>query len=75
MRLWIARDKNGSLSLYACKPEELDGCFYVHDGSARIDYGTRYVAGWYIDGINRNLFPEITYENSPQMVELNLVEK
>ena len=74
MQMWIARDKNGSLSLYACKPIEIGGYFYVHDGSARIDYGTKYAAGWYIDGINRNLFPEITFENSPQMVELKLVK-
>lgn len=43
--MWIARDFDGGLSLYTCKPEELGGCFYVHDGSARIDYGTRYAAG------------------------------
>ena len=34
MQMWIARDKNGSLSLYACKPIEIGGYFYVHDGSA-----------------------------------------
>ena len=72
MKLWIARDKNGSLSLYACKPIEIGGDFYVHDGHTRIDYDTRYVAGWYIDNINRNLFPEVTFENSPQEVELTL---
>ena len=70
MKLWIARNKNGSLSLYACKPIEIGGDFYVHDGYNRIDYGTRYIAGWYIDGIDRNLFPEVTFENSPQEVEL-----
>ena len=73
MKLWIARDKNGSLSLYICEPIEIDGQFYVHDGHHRIDYDTSYVKGWYIDGINRNLFPEVTYENSPQQVEIKLV--
>ena len=75
MKLWIARDKNGSLSLYACKPIEIGGSFYVHDGSQRIDYDTSYVKGWYIDGINRNSFPEVTFENSPQLVEIKLVKE
>lgn len=74
MELWIARDKNGSLSLYICKPIEINGRFYVHDGYHRIDYDASYVKGWYIDGINRNLFPEITFENSPQLVEINLIK-
>lgn len=75
MKLWIARDKKGSLSLYAYKPIEIDGSFYVHDGFHRIDYDTSYVKGWYIDGINRNLFPEVTFENSPQQVEIKLIMK
>ena len=73
MKLWIARDKNGSLSLYVCEPIEINGQFYVHDGYSRIDYDTSYVKGWYIDGIDRNLFPEVTYENSPQQVEIKLI--
>ena len=74
MKLWIAREKNGSLRLYARKPIKIGGYFYIHDGYTRIDNGTRLSAGWYIDGINRNLFPEVTFENSPQQVELKLVE-
>lgn len=72
MKLQIARDKNGSLRLYVCKPIEIGGIFYAHDGYHRIDYDTSYVKGWYIDGIDRNLFPEVTFENSPQEVELTL---
>ena len=74
MKLWIARDKDGSLSLYACKPIEIGGSFYVHTGFERIGYDTSYVKGWYIDGINRKLFPEVTFENSPQEVELKLIK-
>lgn len=74
MKLWIARDKDGSLSLYLCRPIEIGGKFYVSDGLYRIDYDTSYVKGWYIDGIDRNLFPEVTFENSPQEVELKLVK-
>lgn len=75
MKLWIAREKNGSLRLYASKPIEIGGYFHIHDGYTRIDYGTRQVAGWYIDGINRKLFPEVTFENSPQQVELKLIKE
>ncbi len=74
MKLWIARDKDGELSLFVCKPIEIGGNFYVHDGCCRINYDTSYVKGWYIDGIDQNLFPEVTFENSPQEVELKLVE-
>lgn len=74
MKLYAARDKNGSLSLYACKPIKIGAHFYVHDGHQRIDYDTSYVKGWYIDGIDRNLFPEVTFENSPQEVEVKLVK-
>ena len=74
MKLWIARDKSGSLNLYARKPIEIGGYFYIHDGYTKIDYGTRLSAGWYINGINRNLFQSVTFENSPQQVELKLVE-
>ena len=30
---------------------------------------------WCIDGINRNLFPEVNFENSPQEIELNIINK
>ena len=73
MKLWIARNKSGSLSLYACKPIEIGGNFFVHDGYERIDYDTSYVKGLYINGIDSDLFPEVTFENSPQEVELKLV--
>lgn len=75
MKLWIARDKDGDLSLYACKPIEIGGKFYIHDGYQRIDYDTSYVKGWYIDGVNRDLFSEVTFENSPREIEIKLVEK
>lgn len=73
MKPWIARDKNGSLSLYACKPIKIGVKFYVYDGYCRLNYDTNYVKGWYIDGINQKLFPEITFENSPQQVEIKLI--
>lgn len=67
--LWIARDSNGELHLFGDKPErtvwwegtssELE-CFDSEDG---------YLF-YYFD--NDKDYPEITFENSPQQVELKL---
>ena len=56
MKMWIARDKHGEIYLYPTKPQKYD---YVFDGD---DW-------WQID---QNLFPEVTFENSPMEVELVL---
>lgn len=60
MKLWIARDLDGILCLYKSKP-----------------YLDMY-NDWDSDDncfvINKRQFPEVTFENSPQEVELNLVE-
>lgn len=65
MKLWIARDFNGDLNLYACKPvlDYYTGLY--NDG----DIGDQYLS------INKNLFQEVTFENSPQMVEFKLVKE
>lgn len=59
MKLWIARDFDGRLALHTQKPY----CpFYT----------------WYSDAevaLNKELFPEVTFENSPQEVEIKLVNK
>ena len=61
IKLWIARDKDGGLYLWRNKPTcGMDGKFYG---------GTLRGALWGC------LFPEITFENSPQQVELKLIEK
>lgn len=61
MKLWIARDLNGDLNLYAKKPvlNYYDSIYY--DG----DMEDQYLS------IDKNLFPEVTFENSPQLIELN----
>lgn len=60
MKLWIARDKNGTLKLHESEPY----CPYNtwHNGNQE----------WHLDD---DFFPEVTFENSPQEVELKLVEK
>lgn len=61
MELWIARDKNGGL--------------YLHFDKPTTDYGKYYFTSTRAVVIKRELFPEVTFENSPQKVELKLVEE
>ena len=59
MKLWIARTKRGFLFLYDDEPCENEyGCWETIGNCYSIDY---------------KLFPEVTFENSPQEVELKLV--
>ena len=55
MKLWIARDADGSLSLYEKEPTLVVGQIWT--GGCSI---------W----INPNDYPEVTFENSPMEVEL-----
>lgn len=63
MKLWIARDKDGMLYLYEDEPK------------------LAYSNAHYFDAANGcydlpiSLFPEVTFKNSPQEVELRLVEQ
>jgi hypothetical protein len=65
MKLYIARNKNitrykkGKLCLYETKPYNV-GEFWTSSGN------------YYV--IDRDLFPEVTFENSPQQIEFKLVE-
>ena len=63
MKLWIARDQNGDLFLYPIKPDRYVTEYYVFFNGD--DW-------WNIDS---DLFPEVTFENSPQEVELKSIEK
>ena len=59
MKIWIARDKDGLIYLYMKKPTLITHYF-----------DTKYLIG----EIDKTLFPEVTFENSPMQVELKLVE-
>lgn len=59
MKIWIARDKTGTLAIYKDIP-------------AKCEYGFLPFNNSYIT-INRNLFPSVTFENSPQQVEIKLI--
>lgn len=62
MKAWVARDRNGGLYIYSGVPTKEDTCF---------------LEGKYGDSmaIRNKLFPEVTFENSPQEVEIKLVKK
>jgi hypothetical protein len=62
MKIWIARDNNTrykQLFGYYNKPIKMDDWFV---GDVCCEF-------------NRELFPEVTFENSPMEVELKLIEK
>lgn len=62
MKMWIARSKGGLLQLFDTRP------IYVQ-GSWRSDlvYTKSFI-------LNPELFPSVTFENSPQQVEIKLIE-
>ena len=59
--MWIARDKDGGLFLYDTLPIEREDYFECRRG-----YDCYH--------LDSKLFPEVTFEESPQKVELRLVE-
>ena len=63
MKLWIARNQDNSLHIHNVKPSP------IYDD---------YTKQWTYEGdlsmeIDENLYSEVTFENSPQDVELKLV--
>ena len=67
MEFWIARDPDGSLWMYDDEPI-----------LSKYGWGVRYKT----DGetipakpLQDSYFPEVTFENSPQLVEINLKNK
>lgn len=58
-KMWIARDEDGSLYIYKGKPSRYNG-FFDND----INYSSI--------SLNSDLFPEVTWENSPQEIEIIL---
>ena len=57
--MWIARDYNEELYLYEREPIREFNYFYSSYASIKID---------------NNLFPEVTFENSPKQVELKIID-
>ena len=67
MKIWIARTKGGKLRMFFNKPYKTDdGKWFYLDNHAFVDTGIL---------IDKNNFPEVTFENSPQEVELKLIKE
>ena len=66
MKMWIARAESGNLTLYQTEPQQ-----EVSMLTGGINWNDR-LESFKIDD---RLFPEVTFENSPQEVELKLIEK
>lgn len=63
MKLWISRNEDNSLHIHNVEPS------LIYDD---------YTKQWTYEGdvsmeIDENLYPEITFKNSPQEVEIKLV--
>lgn len=58
MKLWISRDKNGTLILHESKPY----CLY----SVWHNCNQEFI-------LENDFFPQVTFENSPQEVEIKLI--
>ena len=56
--VWIARDKDGTLAIFENKPiiDYDDDAWYGEDADEEFSI------------INRDMFPEITFENSPKQL-------
>lgn len=67
MKLWIARDKNGDMGLYSQKPiwRKVTWC----TDPTYFDWVNANFLGY----LEKGSFPEVTFENSPQKVELKLM--
>ena len=60
MKLWIARDKDNDLKVFTSQPYQRNGIFSVEYDKDDVMF------------INSDMFPGLTFENSPQEVELKL---
>ena len=61
MKLWIARERTNILYLYRDKP-------------VRLQYGFLPSTSFFFKMADNSLFPEVTFENSPQQVEIKLIK-
>lgn len=60
MKLWVARDYRG-LYIFENQPQLIDDKFHSFTG--------------FILLVQNDKFPEVTFENSPQMVEIKLIKE
>lgn len=65
MKLWIARDYDKELCLYKTKPWKRENTDYHNN---EFDCDDDFMI------IDSESFPEVTFENSPQQVEIKLIK-
>ena len=63
MKLWIARNESGTLEIHQREPS-----------ISKITVRPVWVNGGFVGFVFDDIFPEVTFENSPQEVELKLVK-
>jgi hypothetical protein len=67
MKFYIARDKDGTLFFFKEYPIKKENIFYpTTDTDGKFTY---------FRSMPMNFFPEVTFENSPQEVEFNIINK
>lgn len=64
MKLWIARGDGGTLEIHQGKPS-----------ISKITGRPVWVNGGFVGFVFNDIFPEVTFKNSPQEVELKLVNE
>ena len=76
MKMWICRTKYNDLQLFSENIYE-PPCYNEQDKLWQAWEVANPSAMYRVHGswINPNRFPEVTFENSPQEVELKLIEK
>lgn len=62
---WVARDSNGNLYFYRCKPERVR---YINSNDGLWMSET-------INELNSDLFPDLTWESDPEPVEITIKRK
>ena len=67
MELWISRDEDGLLKVFPKKP--------VKEKTNGFGYMWIYNGGGYCNciSLDNQLFPSVTFENSPQQVDIKLI--
>ena len=68
MKMWIAREKSGTLILWYSKPVKRGDGWYNNEGYFILDSVHSPTFG------EATPFPEVTFENSPMEVELKLIK-
>lgn len=62
MELYVARDKDGILTLFPCKPYcSESGVWYGETDGRELS-------------LKKDMLPEVTFENSPKKIEITLIK-